>query len=127
MNKIHYLNNKIIFKNMFSASKIPRNIDKVKLYEILDKNMFISMEDTISDCFYIRDHRNGRGERKLGRLCFSWLANRHPTIFLKVFHHIPIYGRWDDLLYIDNPRMYVYIYEFIKILLHRDYLNMSIG
>ncbi len=86
-----------------------------------------SLLDTVTDCFYLRDHRNGRGERKLGRMCFNWLADMHPAIFLKVLKFIPEYGRWDDLLYITNPQVTPYIYAFLYNQLNTDRWNMAIG
>jgi hypothetical protein len=89
--------------------------------------MNCNVQKTVTDCFYIRDHRHGRGERDLGRMCFNWLADYHPVLFLKLFHHIPEYGRWDDLLYITNSYIRPYIYNFLAIQINTDYFNMTIG
>jgi hypothetical protein len=111
----------------YTVQNIPRNIDKRRLYTILNKNSETDIQDTITDCFFVRDHKNGRGERDIGRLCFNWIADYHPLIFLRVIQYIPIYGRWDDLLYIDNDMLLSFIYDFLTNQLNRDYFNMTIG
>lgn len=105
-----------------------RDIPKAQLYYLLTyKSVSESLLDTITDCFYIRDHRHGRGERALGRMCFNWIADVHPAIFLKLIPFIPEYGRWDDLLYITNPQVVPYIYFYIQNQIQTDRFNMSIG
>jgi len=51
---------------------------------------------------YIRDVREGMGERKVGRIFFNYIADRYaynkdPMIF-KIIPHIADVGRWDDLI-----------------------------
>lgn len=111
-----------------SVHTVHRDISKLQLYAILNhKSVTESLLDTVTDCFYLRDHRHGRGERKLGRMCFNWLADMHPAIFLKLLRFIPEYGRWDDLLYITNPQVTSYIYAFLYNQLNTDRWNMAIG
>jgi len=47
--------------------------------------------------FYFRDVRGGQGERALFRNCLAVLAEKDKEVCDKVVHHIPEYGRWDDL------------------------------
>ena len=49
--------------------------------------------------FYLGDCRGGQGERRFFRVCFKWLAQKYPTLASHVVEYIPIYRRWDDLLY----------------------------
>ena len=55
--------------------------------------------DTFLLGFHIRDCRGGKGERDIGRRCLVWLFINKPSLFSKVMHLIPEYGRWDDLLH----------------------------
>jgi hypothetical protein len=48
--------------------------------------------------FYVRDCRGGKGERKAGKRMFVELRRLDPTNFNKIAHHIPFYGRFDDLI-----------------------------
>lgn len=107
--------------------KLPRNSKKYIVYDLLTRSSELDLIDTITSCFFIRDPRKGRGERDLGRLCFNWIADIHPTLFLKVFHLIPNYGRWDDLLYIQNSKIVPYVLKFLALQIDRDWMNMSIG
>lgn len=50
--------------------------------------------------FFARDIRgNGMGERRLFRVCFSWLANARPELVKKLIPLVADYGRFDDILY----------------------------
>lgn len=56
---------------------------------------------------YIRDPRNGLGERRLGRELLSTLllddsCSNYKEIFTWVINHLQDYGRWDDLVYLYN-------------------------
>ena len=55
--------------------------------------------------FYIADCRGGQGERRFFRVCYKWLANKYPEIAKKNLELIPIYRRWDDVIYscVDTP------------------------
>ena len=48
--------------------------------------------------FQARDPRGGQGERRLFRLCFSYLAREFPEKAAKLVPLIPEYGRWDDVV-----------------------------
>ncbi len=47
--------------------------------------------------FYVRDCREGIGERRIFRVCMDWLDDMHPKYAKAVLPLIPEYGRWDDL------------------------------
>ena len=50
--------------------------------------------------FFARDIRgNGMAERRLFRICFSWLANARPTLVKKLIPLVANYGRFDDIFY----------------------------
>lgn len=49
--------------------------------------------------FYLRDITEGQGERRFFRVCFHWLCNTNPEIAARNLDNIPMYGRWDDILY----------------------------
>lgn len=54
--------------------------------------------------FYLRDCRDGQGERRFWRVCAKWLANEYPEAARRNLANISEYGRWDDLLiFIDTP------------------------
>ena len=80
--------------------KAVRCIKDDKLFKYLEKASEEDIIDTFIICFNVRDPRGGKGERDIGRKMFTWLFLNKPEKFEKVFHLIPEYGRWDDLLYL---------------------------
>lgn len=57
--------------------------------------------------FYLSDIRGGQGERRFFRVCYRWLAINYPEVARKNLYLIPVYRRWDDILYscVDTPIM----------------------
>ena len=59
-------------------------------------------QTAVRTLFYLRDVRGGQGERAVFRNCLQWLAaNREFATLDKIIPHIPTYGRWDDLSFLD--------------------------
>ena len=48
--------------------------------------------------FYVRDVREGLGERRFFRTVFPWLSHNHTDVARSVLDFIPEFGRYDDLL-----------------------------
>ena len=73
---------------------------------LLFKNALEENESLALKClFYLRDCRGGQGERRFFRVCYKWLATKHPEIARRNFELISEYGRYDDIIYtlIDTP------------------------
>ena len=67
---------------------------------LLFKNAFEENKDLALKClFYLADCRGGQGERRFFRVCYNWLAKNYPEIALKHMELIPVYRRWDDVIY----------------------------
>lgn len=67
---------------------------------LLFKNALEEDETLAMKClFYIGDIRGGQGERRFFRVCYKWLANNYPNIAKRNLELIPVYKRWDDLIY----------------------------
>lgn len=49
--------------------------------------------------FYLRDVRGGQGERDVFKACLNRLRHIDGEAYRYVVHHIPFYGRWDDVLH----------------------------
>lgn len=65
---------------------------------LLFKNAFEEDRNLALKClFYLRDCRDGQGERRFFRTCFKWLANNYPDVARKNLENIPEYGRYDDI------------------------------
>lgn len=52
---------------------------------------------TLRAIFYNRDVRGGQGERRSFRVFFRWLCEHDHAAAINNVHHVPLYGRWDDL------------------------------
>lgn len=82
--------------------------------------------------FYLRDVREGLGERDSFVKLFItlWLAD--PISAIKVVHLIPEYGRWKDVLDIlavipDDNDLAKYIYYLIEKQIKEDIANLALG
>lgn len=121
----------IAFPYLYQLVTNPKYMSKSHLFEMLHKCSIYSIENTIVSCFFIRDYRNGMGCRLAGRWAFEWIGMEHPLLFIQIVSLIPIYGRWDDLLYLLTRNtlksLHTYILQLFKVQLHIDILNMMTG
>jgi hypothetical protein len=76
--------------------------------------------------FWARDIRGGQGERKIFRELFQELVRSDATIGAKLVSLIPEYGRWDDLLSLENTLVWNTALNAIKAQLNAD-LNTEVG
>ena len=105
-------NSKVL--DMFSLGGAFRNRSNADMI-LLFKNAF--KEDpllAVKCLFYIRDAREGQGERRFFRVAFRWLANNYPEIARKNLKLIPIYGRYDDLYCLIDTPLEKEMFNFIK-------------
>ena len=73
-----------------------------------------SPEEALKILFWARDIREGAGERRVFRLCTSYLADNHPVTISKNLKFIREYGRWDDLLNFEGTKVEVKAFDLIK-------------
>ena len=84
----------------------------------------------VRNIFYLRDVRQGQGERDLFRACLATLIlmdTDHDRISKNFLELVPEYGRWDDLIYMFgfNHRISVMISEILSEQLERDIEDMN--
>lgn len=70
--------------------------------------------------FYTRDVRGGQGERNTFRQILNYLYANDRSMFHRIMHLVPEYGRWDDLLSFHTDRKVV---EFVRATLNTDYTS----
>lgn len=84
--------------------------------------------------FFVRDIREGIGERRLFRVIINDLVNFHEDDVIKLLKFIPEYGRWDDLIELyfstdydtqKHKNIRDYCIELIYNQLHSDIENMN--
>lgn len=75
--------------------------------------------------FYLRDIRNGLGERNSFRVCLKKLAQIDSEIAKKVIYAIPNYGRWDDVLSLLDTSVESDAIDLIKTQLEKDKIALQ--
>ena len=78
---------------------------------------------TIKILFYIRDIKNGLGERNLFRGAFNMLSNMKPEVAKQLITYIPLYGRYDDLLVCLETPLKGDVLKYIKDQIKEDIEN----
>ena len=86
------------------------------------KVWFENKELALKYLFYLRDAREGIGERRLFRVCISEIIGELDS---RVFDWIVKFGRYDDLFIFFGTRLQVDVLEYIKIQLRKDATNWA--
>lgn len=87
-------------KELLDINFAVASMRKMSEQQIIDKFIKAFYENkvlAIKWLFYIRDVREGLGERRLFRICLKYLAENHMNIAKAVIGIVPEFGRWDDL------------------------------
>lgn len=96
--------------------------------EIVEKFIKVFYENrllAVKWLFYVRDCREGVGERRLFRICMKYLAENHADIVRAIIPLIGEYGRYDDLLCLLNiDEVKVDVLDFIDKQMLKDIKNM---
>lgn len=75
-----------------------RNADEYLIAELFRKAFREDPEYTLKWLFFARDIREGLGERRLFRICYSELLYLNANLFFQNLKYISEFGRWDDLI-----------------------------
>lgn len=84
--------------NFFAACGALRNVDDDVQLRLFVRAYAENKDLALRTLFYVRDIREGLGERDLFRNLLTWLAAKRPHSVMKNIPFIAEYGRWDDLL-----------------------------
>jgi hypothetical protein len=85
-------------------------------------------EDKILACrflFYLRDAREGSGERRSFRICFKWLADNEPNFCKALIPLVAEYGRYDDLWVLLDTQVKDEVVTLVKKQLTEDAENLA--
>lgn len=77
--------------------------------------------------FWARDIRGGQGEREVFRNLFKYLVEENGEIGAKLVSLIPEYGRWDDLLVLENTSAWETVLNVIQSQLNLDRVSYKAG
>ena len=75
-----------------------RNMSDKQICDRFVKAFYENKMYAIKWLYYVRDAREGVGERRLFRVCMEYLAKNHTDIAKAIIPLTAEYGRWDDLL-----------------------------
>lgn len=82
-------------------------------------------ETALRVLFWARDIRGGQGERSVFRTIFKNLVSIDSQVASKLLPLVPFYGRWDDVLVLEDTAVWSEVLELIKNQLLAD-LNTSV-
>jgi hypothetical protein len=77
--------------------------------------------------FWVRDIRGGQGEREVFRNLFKYLVEENGEIGAKLISLVPVYGRWDDLLVLENTSAWETVLNAIQNQLNLDRVSYKAG
>ena len=77
--------------------------------------------------FWARDIRGGQGEREVFRNLFKYLVEENGEIGAKLVSLVPLYGRWDDLLILENTSAWETVLNAIQNQLNLDRVSYKAG
>ena len=77
--------------------------------------------------FWARDIRGGQGEREVFRNLFKYLVEENGEIGAKLVSLVPAYGRWDDLLVLENTSAWDNVLGAIQFQLNLDRVSFKAG
>lgn len=95
--QMHSTSGKELLDFNFKVSSY-RNKTSEEIINDFDKVWDEDRELALKYLFFLRDVREGLGERKTFRVCFKYLVTHGVVNIDKLFPLIGEYGRWDDLL-----------------------------
>lgn len=104
-----------------------RTMSYEDIVEKITKCLFFDEKLTIKWLFYVRDVREGLGERRTFNVMMNALASIKPELVSKVIELIPEYGRWDDVLAFMGTPLEEQVIDMIRRQLDSDTKNMNAG
>lgn len=104
-----------------------RNRSEEEISELFTNAYNENKEYALKWLFFARDIREGLGERRLFRICYSRLVELDLVLFINNLDIISEYGRWDDLVSLIGISDFTdkFIIQIIKNQLNNDIRNMD--
>lgn len=109
----------------FKTSSL-RNKSEDEIFKLFLKAFHEDKLLAIKWLFFMRDAREGMGERRSFRIILNGLGHQHPIIAKELISLVPEYGRWDDLYSLMDGDLTEHVVDFIYQQLDEDcgnYLN----
>ena len=110
----------------FAVSSL-RSDDPKSIINFFKHAFYEDKELAIKWLFYLRDVREGLGERRSFRIILGNLAYTEPEIIKDLVKFIPFYGRYDDILCLIGTPCEDSAYEVIVSTLNADMANYTLN
>ena len=118
----------------FAFSKLlVRGIEPTKvieeIYRLLSHDSPSMLEAIVVLAFYMRDVREGKGERQIFRDMMLALLELHPQLVVSLLELVPHYGYWKDVfcLALDDSRLLEEAFRLSRIQLNADEVALREG
>lgn len=111
----------------FKVSEL-RNVDEDFIISEFKKALEFDRYHTLLWLFYLRDIKEGCGERRAFRVISKYLLDSEDYDMLNLLEFIPTYGRWDDLTTLYNTKAYNSQRKVVDIIVRQlrdDLANMT--
>lgn len=110
----------------FSVSSL-RNQPEEMIAERFNRVFFENKALAVLWAFYAGDVRGGMGERRLFRICLTYLAKHEPQIAERLLPLVAEYSRWDNVLPLLKTGLEEKVCDLLKAQIDEDIQNMQEG
>ena len=76
--------------------------------------------------FWVRDVREGAGERQIFKDILTYLAENNTDVVKKNLSLIPFFGRWDDVLVLVGTSLEDEVFEMIKTAIQNEIMDLPL-
>lgn len=111
--------------DLFSVAGGMRYRNPMDAIMLFDKAYIENPDLAMKLLFHIRDIRQGIGERKVFRTLLHHVAIQWPESARKNMRLIAEYGRFDDLLCLQNTKVWPSVIDYIKDVLQKDLASLD--
>lgn len=108
----------------FAVSSL-RNMSDEDVISMFAKTYLQNKKLVTKWLFFAGDVRGGMGERRLFRLCLTFLAHYEPNTALKILPLVPEYTRWDNYLVLLDSPLRENVCQILKTQLEKDIADMK--
>lgn len=106
--------------DLFATGGALRGANKQEIINLFTKAFCENPLIALKTLFYLRDIREGMGERRIFRIIIKDLATRRKEAMVNNFKFIPFFGRWDDLYELFDTPLEGDVIAFMKEQIEED-------
>lgn len=117
---VAYKSTKSDVLDLFSQGGAMRHKSDEEVVRLFSKAFAENATLALKTLFYLRDIKQGQGERRFFKLALQHLALHHRESLVKNLHLIPQFGRWDDMWELLDTDVRNEVATLVKIQLRGD-------